>query len=155
MLPSAWRMKVTFSCGTSFSRAQRTHCMREATSKLSWSSLTTIQTTLQQWLLKPKCGIQIFTPTEKCAFRSFTLQAWMKWMPKKLQRKDGDQFLELRQFWSASFQWWTIQISSLPQILTLPSNSEMISRGTRNKLGSLLPDHSKIYEYTSSEKPKS
>ena len=150
-LPSVLRTMMIFSCGTSFSRAQRTRCMREDTSKPNWNSLMTIPTTLHQWLSKPKCGTQIFTLTEKCAFRSFTLQGLTPWMPKNRPRKDGDQFWESRQFWSVSFLWWMIQISSHQRILMPPCSSEMTLKGTRNKLENSPPDHLRTCELASSE----
>ena len=146
MLPSVSKMTMIFSFGTSSSRVQKTRCMREDTSKPNWSFLTTIPTTLQQWHSKPKCGIQIFTPTEKCAFRSFTLQVLTPWTPRKPRKKDGDQSLELRQFWSVWFQWWTTPTSSLQLISMRPCSLEMTMRPTRKQLGSSLLDHLRTYD---------
>ena len=146
MLPSASKMTMIFSSGTSSSRVQRTRCMREDTLKPNWSFLTTIPTTLQQWLSKRKCGIQIFTLTEKCAFRSFTLQVLTPWTPRKLQKKDGDQSLELRQFWSVWFQWWTTPTSNLQLISMHPCSLEMTMRATRKQLGSSQLDHLRTYD---------
>ena len=131
---------ITCFYGMLFLKDPRTHYTRVDTLKLNSNFQMIIQIILHRWLLLVKCGILTFTPMGRSAYRYCIRQAQTHWMLKRLQRRDGDRSLALRQSWCPSFPCWTIPTSSLQQTLMQVYNSEMIARRTPREFVNWLPN---------------